>query len=220
VHFGLRNHPSLCNVETRNPKFRKHPNPDISSLLLSSWSLDQSIRTTGLSPKSRITSWLAPVLSAGKLEVQEADCFIKQIMRGVEYMHEIGVAHRDRKPENLLSAIKGVIKMKDFGNGECFRMAWENGAHMTSGLCGPTAYTAPEEYIDKEVDTRAVDVWACGVIHMAMRTGRLAFAAAKLEPETSIPPAPQHPGCSALRAVMARSCWRSLLWWTLLIGSS
>jgi protein-serine/threonine kinase len=112
------------------------------------------------------------VLAAGQLEVTEADCFFKQLMRGVEYMHEMGVAHRDLKPENLLLTTHGSIKITDFGNGECFRMAWEKEAHMTAGLCGSAPYIAPEEYVDKEFDPRAVDVWACGIIYMAMRTGR------------------------------------------------
>ena len=119
------------------------------------------------------------VLAAGKLEVQEADCFFKQMMRGVEYMHEMGVAHRDLKPENLLLTTNGGLKITDFGNGECFRMAWENDAHMVSGLCGSAPYIAPEEYVDKEFDARAVDVWACGVIYMAMRTGRHLWRVAK-----------------------------------------
>lgn len=112
------------------------------------------------------------VLAAGKLEVLEADCYFKQMMRGVEYMHEMGVAHRDLKPENLLLTAHGALKITDFGNGECFRMAWENDAHMVTGLCGSAPYIAPEEYVDREFDARAVDVWACGVIYMAMRTGR------------------------------------------------
>ncbi|RHZ71678.1 Pkinase-domain-containing protein [Aspergillus turcosus] len=112
------------------------------------------------------------VLAAGKLEVAEADCFFKQLMRGVEYMHEMGVAHRDLKPENLLLTTHGALKITDFGNGECFRMAWEKEAHMTAGLCGSAPYIAPEEYVEKEFDPRAVDVWATGVIYMAMRTGR------------------------------------------------
>lgn len=119
------------------------------------------------------------VLSAGKLEVVEADCYFKQMMRGVEYLHEMGVAHRDLKPENLLLTSHGALKITDFGNGECFRMAWENDAHMVSGLCGSAPYIAPEEYIDKEFDARAVDVWACGVIYMAMRTGRHLWRVAK-----------------------------------------
>jgi protein-serine/threonine kinase len=119
------------------------------------------------------------VLTAGKLEVMEADCYFKQLMRGVEYMHEMGVAHRDLKPENLLLTTHGSLKITDFGNGECFRMAWEKEAHMTYGLCGSAPYIAPEEYTDKEFDPRAVDVWACGVIYMAMRTGRHLWRVAK-----------------------------------------
>ncbi|KIH90153.1 protein-serine/threonineeeee kinase [Sporothrix brasiliensis 5110] len=119
------------------------------------------------------------VLAAGKLEVQEADCFFKQMMRGVEYMHEMGVAHRDLKPENLLLTTHGGLKITDFGNGECFRMAWESDAHMVSGLCGSAPYISPEEYVNKEFDARAVDVWACGVIYMAMRTGRHLWRLAK-----------------------------------------
>ncbi|MCJ1416279.1 serine/threonine-protein kinase HAL4/sat4 [Xylographa parallela] len=121
------------------------------------------------------------VLAAGKLEVAEADCYFKQLMRGVEYMHEMGVAHRDLKPENLLLTTHGSLKITDFGNGECFRMAWEKEAHMTAGLCGSAPYIAPEEYVDKEFDPRAVDVWATGVIYMAMRTGRHLWRLAKRE---------------------------------------
>ena len=109
------------------------------------------------------------VLTAQKLDVAEADCYFKQLMRGVEYMHEMGVAHRDLKPENLLLTTNGSLKITDFGNGECFRMAWEKEAHLTCGLCGSAPYIAPEEYTDKEFDARAVDVWATGVIYMAMR---------------------------------------------------
>lgn len=119
------------------------------------------------------------ILAAGQLEVLEADCFFKQLMRGVEYMHEMGVAHRDLKPENLLLTQHGAIKITDFGNGECFRMAWEKEAHMTAGLCGSAPYIAPEEYVDQEFDPRAVDVWACGIIYMAMRTGRHLWRVAK-----------------------------------------
>lgn len=119
------------------------------------------------------------VLANGKLEVAEADCYFAQLMRGVEYIHEMGVAHRDLKPENLLLTTHGALKITDFGNGECFRMAWETEPHMTAGLCGSAPYIAPEEYTDREFDPRAVDVWACGVIYMAMRTGRHLWRVAK-----------------------------------------
>lgn len=38
------------------------------------------------------------VLSAGKLNVNEADCYFKQLIQAVKYLHEMGVAHRDLKP--------------------------------------------------------------------------------------------------------------------------
>ncbi|EWY79639.1 HAL protein kinase [Fusarium oxysporum NRRL 32931] len=110
------------------------------------------------------------VYSAGKLEREEAGCFFKQLMRGIEYIHEMGVVHRDLKPENLLLTRHGRLKISDFGNSDCFRMAWENDVHMVSGLCGTGTYIAPEVYMDQEYDGRAVDVWACGVIYIVMRT--------------------------------------------------
>jgi protein-serine/threonine kinase len=112
------------------------------------------------------------ILVAGKLEFLEADCFFKQIVRGVNYMHEMGVAHRDLKPENVLLTSRGSVKITDFGNGECFRMAWEKEVHFSRGLCGSAPYIAPEEFGDEPFDPRAVDIWSIGVIYMAMRTGR------------------------------------------------
>lgn len=109
---------------------------------------------------------------SGKLETVEADCFFKQVMRGVAYMHEMGVAHRDLKPENVLLTSRGCVKLTDFGNAECFRMAWEKEVHLSQHLAGSGPYIAPEEYVKDEFDPRAVDVWASGVIYLAMCTGR------------------------------------------------
>ncbi|KAH6894752.1 kinase domain-containing protein [Thelonectria olida] len=119
------------------------------------------------------------ILPSGKLEVQEADCFFKQMVRGVKYLHETGVAHHDLKPENLLLTSRGALKITDFGNSECIRMPWEVDAHFVSGIRGSAPYIAPEEYTDKEFDARPVDVWACGVIYMAMQTGRHLWHLAK-----------------------------------------
>ncbi|SCV04939.1 LANO_0G14774g1_1 [Lachancea nothofagi CBS 11611] len=123
------------------------------------------------------------IIAAGKLEYLEADCFFKQLIRGVVYMHEMGVCHRDLKPENLLLTSNGVLKITDFGNSECFRMAWEKDIHLSGGVCGSSPYIAPEEYVHEEFDPRPVDIWACGVIYMAMRTGRQLWSTAQKEDE-------------------------------------
>lgn len=112
------------------------------------------------------------IVTAGRLEYAEADCFFKQLIRGVNYIHDMGVAHRDLKPENLILTQQGVLKITDFGNSECFKMAWEDDMQMSEGVCGLLPYIAPEEFTAKAFDPRAVDIWACGVIYMAMRTGR------------------------------------------------
>ncbi|CCH59888.1 hypothetical protein TBLA_0C00720 [Henningerozyma blattae CBS 6284] len=123
------------------------------------------------------------IVSAGKLEYAEADCFFKQLIRGVIYMHEMGVCHRDLKPENLMLSANGTLKIVDFGNSECFKMAWEENIHLIGGICGSSPYIAPEEYTRDEFDPRPVDIWACGVIYMAMRTGRQLWEAAKKDDE-------------------------------------
>ncbi|KAK4069833.1 hypothetical protein Purlil1_13613 [Purpureocillium lilacinum] len=123
------------------------------------------------------------VHATGKLEAQEADCFFKQLIRGVQFVHEMGVAHRDLKPENLLLSKDGRLKISDFGCSECFRTAWEEDARMVSRICGTGPYIAPEVYTNGEFDGRAVDVWACGIIYMAMRTGYLLWQTAQKDDE-------------------------------------
>ncbi|KAF3034658.1 serine/threonine-protein kinase HAL4/sat4 [Didymella heteroderae] len=125
------------------------------------------------------------IAAIGQLQLVEANCFFKQLMQGVEYMHEMGVAHRDLKPENLLLTERGTIKITDFGNAECFRAAWETHARMSAGVCGSAPYIAPEEYVDKEFDPRAVDIWACGIIYLAMRTGEYLWRVARVDKDVS-----------------------------------
>lgn len=107
------------------------------------------------------------------LHIIEADCFFKQIISGVSYMHSMGVSHCDLKPENILLTRNGCVKISDFGNGECFKMAWERDIHLSTGICGSRPYIAPEEFIkSNHYDPRPTDVWSCGIIYMAMRTSR------------------------------------------------
>lgn len=111
----------------------------------------------------------------------EANCYFKQLLRGLEYLHKTGVAHRDLKPDNLLLTRRGCLKIADFGNAECIRLPWETQVKLTSGLCGSFPYISPEQYVVLEYknkmkayyfDARAADVWSAGVVYMDMRTGQ------------------------------------------------
>lgn len=119
----------------------------------------------------------------GGLFEAEADCFFKQLMRGLVYMHSTGVAHCDLKPENLLLTNNGILKISDFGNAECFQMAWETDVHLSNGMCGSRPYIAPEQFKETEFDPRPSDVWAVGIIYMAMRTGSYLWQVANGEDE-------------------------------------
>lgn len=44
---------------------------------------------------------------------------------------------------------------------------------MNIGLCGTPAYISPEQNLGEEFDPKAADVWAMGVIYIAIWKGRL-----------------------------------------------
>jgi serine/threonine protein kinase len=53
----------------------------------------------------------------GLLEESEAREIFRELLDGVAYMHERGVAHRDIKPENVLLNKYLRVKVIDFGFG-------------------------------------------------------------------------------------------------------
>lgn len=112
------------------------------------------------------------ITASGRLMEAEADCFFKQLLRGVCYIHEMGIAHRDLKPENLLLSSNGCLKISDFGSSECFRLAWDEHISMSTVRCGSPPYVSPEQYFLEEFDPRSVDIWAAAIVYVAMRTGR------------------------------------------------
>jgi protein-serine/threonine kinase len=121
------------------------------------------------------------IFAASKLDEVEADCFYKQLMRGIFYIHSQGLAHRDIKPENLLLTSRGCLKISDFGNAT---YASESGkGACTEGLKVSKPYAAPEVFTHKRegFDARKMDVWAGAVVYVAMRTGKMMWRCPKTE---------------------------------------
>lgn len=115
------------------------------------------------------------IVQAKKMGSEEADCYFKQLVRGTAYLHSVGIAHRDLRPENLLITSTGVLKIANFSNSECFmdNSKGKEKVKMSSKRCGSGQYMAPEVFVDTSFDPRATDMWAIGLIYIEMRTGRL-----------------------------------------------
>ncbi|XP_009075712.1 PREDICTED: death-associated protein kinase 2-like, partial [Acanthisitta chloris] len=107
------------------------------------------------------------------LSEEEAIEFLGQILRGVEYLHGLLIAHFDLKPENIMLQEKDVpkprIKIIDFG----LAQRLEDGVTFKS-LCGTPQYIAPE-VINYEPLSSATDMWSIGVITYILLSGLSPF---------------------------------------------
>lgn len=114
---------------------------------------------------------------------EDRNCIFKQVLRGVSYLHEHGIAHRDIKLENLLMTDDGHIKITDFGVSEVFcgdhpgvaisrglcGQGMRNARRSAPGICGSKPYISPEVLAhEKDYDPTKLDVWACGILFMTM----------------------------------------------------
>merc|ERR1712048_50063 len=74
------------------------------------------------------------------------------------YLHENRIVYRDLKPENLLIAKNGYLKLSDFG----FAKRLVN-TDKTFTLCGTPEYIAPE-ILQNKGHGFSVDWWALGIL--------------------------------------------------------
>ena len=106
-----------------------------------------------------------------KLEEREACYLYQQIVSGIEYLHEIKVAHRDLKAENLLLE-QDELKIIDFGLSNNYS---NENDQLLSTVCGSPCYAAPEMLSGKMYKGGPVDVWSSGIILYYMLCGNLPF---------------------------------------------
>ncbi|KAI4883595.1 hypothetical protein NFI96_020711 [Prochilodus magdalenae] len=100
------------------------------------------------------------LLDRGMYSEKDASLVIRQVLEGVNYLHENSIVHRDLKLENLLYYSRddnSKIMISDFG----LSKIEDNGVMSTT--CGTPGYVAPEVLTQKPY-TKAVDCWSIGVI--------------------------------------------------------
>ncbi|NYD79488.1 Stk1 family PASTA domain-containing Ser/Thr kinase [Arthrobacter cupressi] len=101
----------------------------------------------------------------GGLSPRLALALIDPVIEGLAAAHSAGLIHRDVKPENVLIADDGRIKVGDFGLARAVTAATSTGS-----LIGTVAYLAPELVLGEAADARS-DIYSAGVMLYEMLTG-------------------------------------------------
>ena len=119
----------------------------------------------------------ALVAKAGKLPIDAACHYARQVAFGLQHAHELGFVHRDIKPANLLVDRVGVVKILDLGLVRC-ESDIDSGLtkkHDNASILGTADYMAPEQAVDSStVDIRA-DIYSLGATLYFLLTGRPLF---------------------------------------------
>ncbi len=116
----------------------------------------------------------------------------KQICAGLAAAHEVGVIHRDIKPQNIIIEATGGLKIMDFG---IARLKEERGMTAEGTVVGTPDYMSPEQARGIALDFRS-DIYSTGVVLYEVFTGTLPFEgdtplAVVLKHIQEKPPSPQ-----------------------------
>ena len=109
-----------------------------------------------------------------ELPAAEALAILAGAAAGLAEAHRAGLVHRDIKPDNLLVARDGRVKVADLGLVK--RDTGELSQSLGSGIMGTPQYMAPEQWETPDV-TAAADVWALGATLWFLLVGKHAIEA-------------------------------------------
>ncbi len=102
----------------------------------------------------------------GRLTAEQTLDILEAVLSGLAAAHKAGIVHRDVKPENVLLADDGRIKISDFG----LARAVNNNTATGQALLGTIAYLSPELVTRGIADARS-DIYALGIMTFEMLTG-------------------------------------------------
>lgn len=102
----------------------------------------------------------------GKLSARQVIDIMDAVTSGLAAAHRNGIVHRDVKPENVLLADDGRIKISDFGLARAVTTQTGSG----QALLGTIAYLSPELVTRGIADARS-DIYALGIMIYEMLTG-------------------------------------------------
>jgi tetratricopeptide (TPR) repeat protein/TolB-like protein len=108
----------------------------------------------------------------GRLSIDRAFKFLRQMCAALEAAHHEDVVHRDLKPQNILIDQSDNIYVSDFGLAKSLES--EATMTLTGQLLGTPRYMAPEQVEGTDVDHLA-DLYSLGLIAYEMLTGDIPY---------------------------------------------
>ncbi len=103
--------------------------------------------------------------SPSGLGEQKAAFFLREIAKGLTFLHDCGIVHRDLKPGNIFYE-NGYVKIGDYGLSKAISTSQHSGQTITVGT---VHYMAPEIGAGKY--DRSIDIYALGAVLYEMLTG-------------------------------------------------
>ncbi|KAL6641063.1 hypothetical protein ACP70R_019244 [Stipagrostis hirtigluma subsp. patula] len=110
----------------------------------------------------------------------ETRAYMRQLLGGAEKMHGAGVIHRDIKPDNILVAADGALKICDLGMAAPVKPAGKPYPEPENCVC-TLWYRAPELVMGYRCYGPAVDMWSLGCVMAELLTGEPLFEDTKTE---------------------------------------
>lgn len=132
----------------------------------------------------------------------------RQVLCGLQYLHDNGVTHRDLKPANILVDNSAAVKICDFGVSRSENVQTINPGQQH--MVGTPWYIAPE-MIEYRPYTTGVDIWSLGCTVLELATGRRPYHELSAMQvlfrmvEDQCPPIPGHISDEAKDFL--KSCW-------------
>ncbi|CCI46939.1 unnamed protein product [Albugo candida] len=106
-----------------------------------------------------------------KLSRTQTQCYMRQLLCGIAFMHHNKIVHRDIKASNLLLNNQGMLKIGDFGLSRFWNEVNANAGRYTNKVV-TLWYRPPELLLGTTSYDYSVDMWSIGCIFAELLTGR------------------------------------------------